>query len=218
MTGAGWAAAAALPAGAVAGWAIRRLLGRLRRGVLVPPGPLEATTAMVSGAGVVLAWGRAEIGMVVWAGLLAVALSAVDIQRHRLPDALTLPAIGVSVAVVTVTWWVQPDSGSPVRAVVAGAVTGAVFALLALAAPRAMGLGDVKLVVSLGVLLGYLSWAAVVVGIALAFVLGAVVALGGLALGRLGARSAIPFGPFLLAGGWLVLAVPRLLDAVLFGI
>ncbi len=218
MTGAGWAAAAALPAGAVAGRAIRGLLGRLRRGVVVPPGVLEGSTALLSAAGAFLAWGRPELGLVLWAGLLAVALSAVDIARHRLPDALTLPAIAVSVVLVIVTWWIHPDSGSPVRALLAGAATGAVFALLALAAPGAMGLGDVKLVLSLGVLLGYVSWAAVVVGIAVAFVLGAAVALGGLALGRLGARSAIPFGPFLLTGCWLVLAVPRLLDAVLVGI
>jgi prepilin signal peptidase PulO-like enzyme (type II secretory pathway) len=42
----------------------------------------------------------------------------------------------------------------------------------------------------------------------LAFGLGALIALAGLATRRLALGSAIPFGPCLLAGCWLVLALP----------
>ncbi len=50
--------------------------------------------------------------------------------------------------------------------------------------------------------------------VVIAFVLGAVVALLGMLTRRLGLGSAIPFGPFLLAGCWLVLAVPGLVTAI----
>ena len=77
-----------------------------------------------------------------------------------------------------------------------------------------MGLGDVKLLPSLALMTGYLSVAAALLALIVAFVLGALVALGGLAVRRLSMTSAIPFGPFLLAGCWLVLAVPGLVTAV----
>jgi leader peptidase (prepilin peptidase)/N-methyltransferase len=77
-----------------------------------------------------------------------------------------------------------------------------------------MGLGDVKLLPSLALLTGYLSVATAVLAVLIAFVLGAMVALIGLALRKLSMTSAIPFGPCLLAGCWLVLAFPGLVTAV----
>ena len=65
-------------------------------------------------------------------------------------------------------------------------VTGLFWALAALA-PRAMGRGDVKLVPSLALMTGYVSVAAAVLAVAIAFVLGALVALLGLAV-RVGCR------------------------------
>ena len=50
--------------------------------------------------------------------------------------------------------------------------------------------------------------------VVIAFVLGALVALLGLLFRRLSLSSAIPFGPFLLAGCWLVLVFPGLVTAV----
>jgi leader peptidase (prepilin peptidase)/N-methyltransferase len=77
-----------------------------------------------------------------------------------------------------------------------------------------MGLGDVKLLPSLALMTGYLSVAAALLAVVIAFVLGALVALVGLAVRRLSMTSAIPFGPCLLAGCWLVLAFPGLVTAV----
>jgi leader peptidase (prepilin peptidase)/N-methyltransferase len=77
-----------------------------------------------------------------------------------------------------------------------------------------MGLGDVKLLPSLALMTGYLSVAAALLALAIAFLLGALVSLAGLALRRMSMTSAIPFGPFLLAGCWLVLAVPGLVTSV----
>ncbi len=203
----GWAALAAV-LGALVGFGLRLLLGRLRRGAVIRPGVLEVVTAMVSAVGVLLAHGLPHVGLVLWAGILGVGLSAVDLKHHRLPDALTLPAIPISLGMVALTGWLAPDSGSVLRAVLGGAVLGAIFGLLALLTPRNMGWGDVKLVVSVGILLGFISWSALLLGLIAAFVLGALVSIVGIVVRRWSLKSAIPFGPFLLAGCWLVLVLP----------
>lgn len=71
-----------------------------------------------------------------------------------------------------------------------------------------MGGGDAKLAFTVGIALGSISWAALLVGTFAAFVLGALAGLVGLATRRLGRRSSIAFGPAMLLGCWLVLAVP----------
>jgi leader peptidase (prepilin peptidase) / N-methyltransferase len=69
-----------------------------------------------------------------------------------------------------------------------------------------MGLGDVKLAGPLGALLGWLSWSALALGAFLGFALAAVTGLALIAARRAGRKSALPFGPFMLAGAWLAIA------------
>ena len=201
--------------GAAVGWGIRRLLALLRRGAALPPGVAETSCALVTGVGVFLAWGGPLIGLVVWAGWLGVALGAVDIVHHRLPDALTLPAIPITLLVVGVTAWVSPESGNVVAALVVAVVLSVLFLLLAAVAPTGMGHGDVKLVPSLALMTGFVSIAAAVLSVLLAFVLGAGWAAVGLASRRMTMKTDIPFGPFLLAGCWLVLVFPELATRLL---
>jgi len=200
--------------GAFAGWGIRLLLASLRRGAVLQPGVLELAAAVLTGAGLALTWPDPLAAMVVWAGLLAVALGAVDLVHHRLPDALTLPAIPLTAAVITGVELAAPGTGSPGTAVLVAIVGTGLFWALSALAPPAMGLGDVKLLPSLALMTGYLSVAAALLALAIAFLLGALVSLAGLALRRMSMTSAIPFGPFLLAGCWLVLAVPGLVTSV----
>jgi leader peptidase (prepilin peptidase) / N-methyltransferase len=200
--------------GAAVGWGIRLLLAMLRRGTVLRPGVAETTCALVTGIGVGLAWGGTLLGLVVWAGWLGVALGAVDIRQHRLPDALTLPAIPITMLIVGLTEWLHPETGSGITALVVAAVLSGLFLLLALLAPSGMGRGDVKLVPSLAVMTGYLSIAAAVLSVAVAFVLGAGWAVVGLTSRRMTMKTAIPFGPFLLAGCWLVLVFPELVTTL----
>ncbi len=80
---------------------------------------------------------------------------------------------------------------------------GAVFFgfLIAITRGRGMGMGDLKLATALGVLFG---WPDIVFVVALAFIMGAVVGLGAIILGKKGMKSFLPFGPFLVAGAALV--------------
>lgn len=204
-----------LVAGCVVGVGIRLLLRRLRRGVVIRPGILEGCTAAVTGVGAGLSWPGGALPLVIWIGWLGVAVSAVDLVHHRLPDALTLPAVPITAALVVVIELTSPGTGNlPVAAAAAGVLT-AVFWLVAVSAPRAIGLGDVKLIASLGLATGYVSVASALLAVTLAFVLGAVIAAAGVLSRRLTMTSAIPFGPCLVAGAWLVLALPVLPGAVL---
>lgn len=135
-----------------------------------------------------------------YAALLAfgLPLAAIDLDVHRLPDRLTLPAIPVLGALLALDW----NSDRMVRAMVCAVLAGAVFLLLALAVPGGMGLGDVKLAVLLGLPLGWWGYLVAVQGLVLGFILGGLVSLVLICARRATRRTHIPLGPMLLAGGF----------------
>ncbi len=75
---------------------------------------------------------------------------------------------------------------------------------MALISPKGMGFGDVKLAALLSLHTGWLGWElAVLAGLA-GFAAGALASLLLVVTGRATLRTAIPFGPALLIGAWLV--------------
>ncbi|HEX7322263.1 MAG TPA: A24 family peptidase [Mycobacterium sp.] len=85
-----------------------------------------------------------------WLGWLcwSIALCGYDIRQRRLPNWLTLPG-----AVGTLAFAAAAGCGGPA---LSGAVAlTAVYLLVHLAAPAALGAGDVKLAVGLGALTGF---------------------------------------------------------------
>lgn len=194
--------------GLLVGALARRWLAVLPRGAVLRAGWIELPSGLLGGLGTALTWADGSLLTVLWIGLLAVPLTAVDLIHHRLPDALTLPAIPITVGVVALD--ALRGHGSLLRAVVAGVVVGGLFYALVLLAPRAMGRGDAKLAFTVGLALGAQSVAAVVLGVFLAFAFGSLVGLVGIATRRLALRSSIAFGPSMLLGCWLVCAVPQL--------
>jgi leader peptidase (prepilin peptidase)/N-methyltransferase len=73
--------------------------------------------------------------------------------------------------------------------------------------PGGMGFGDVKLAGLLGLYLGWLGWSPVLVGAFAGFLLGGVVGALLLATRRADRKTAIPFGPYMLAGALLAVFV-----------
>lgn len=133
-------------------------------------------------------------------GSAGVALAFIDLEHHRLPDAIVLPlypatVIGLALAGLLSGEWPLASAGIGV-AVWLGVIGG----LWLVSGGRGMGFGDVKLAPVLGATLGWVAVSAAVVGLFAAFGLGALVGIVLLAARRAGRRSALPFGPFLLVG------------------
>jgi leader peptidase (prepilin peptidase)/N-methyltransferase len=76
-----------------------------------------------------------------------VALSVYDIRDRRLPNWLTMPGAAVIVATASVY-------GRSVPAVVGAVTLFAVYTVVHLVSPAAMGAGDVKLAIGIGALTG----------------------------------------------------------------
>jgi leader peptidase (prepilin peptidase)/N-methyltransferase len=135
-----------------------------------------------------------------------VVLSSIDIERRIVPNKIVLPAAGVVVVAQTV---LHPS----VEWLAAGLGASLFLFLAALAYPRGMGMGDVKLALLLGFMLGRTVPIALFLGFLTALVPSAVLfARHGTAARKMG----IPFAPFLALGGIIALfAGKSLLDAYL---
>jgi leader peptidase (prepilin peptidase)/N-methyltransferase len=138
-------------------------------------------------------------------GALGVALSAIDIAVHRLPDRLTWPAYPVLIALLAVAAITGHQGGALARALLAGLALAAGYLLLAVVRPGQLGGGDIKLAGLAGLALGWLGWPTLVIGGVLGFVLCAIVSLALLAARRISLHGAICFGPFLLGGALLAI-------------
>jgi leader peptidase (prepilin peptidase)/N-methyltransferase len=149
----------------------------------------------------------AELPAYLYLAAVGVALAVIDLDCRRLPNSLTLPSYAVGIALLGAAAVVTRDGGAVVRALAGMAVLFAVYYLLALIHPAGMGFGDVKLSGVLGLYLGWLGWGELLLGTFLAFLISAVVGLGLIAAGRATLKSALPFGPFMLAGALLAILV-----------
>ncbi|WP_405899647.1 A24 family peptidase [Streptomyces sp. NBC_00727] len=153
-----------------------------------------------------LAWAtgtRPELAVWLVLAPVAVLLASIDHRVHRLPDGLTLPAAGAAVVLLGLAALLPEHAGSWLSALLGGLVLGGFYFLLFLINPNGMGLGDVKLALSLGTVLGWYGWAVVFAGGFAGFLFGALYGLALVALRRAGRKTGIPFGPFMIAGAFL---------------
>ncbi|MBV8131413.1 MAG: prepilin peptidase [Alphaproteobacteria bacterium] len=135
-------------------------------------------------------------------GWWLLALGWIDIRRWLLPDALTLPLV---IAGLTATAVVEPEQLSD-RALGAalGYLSLRMVSLLyrVLRGREGLGHGDAKLLSASGAWVGAIALPQVVLGAAVsALSAAACLRLAGV---RLGAHSALPFGPFLALATWLI--------------
>ena len=148
-------------------------------------------------------------GTAVYLALLAllVILTATDLEQRRLPHLVLDPLIGLAVVFVPFNPGVDP-----LMALVGAVAAVGFLGALALLVRGGLALGDLYLVAPLGLMLG---WPAIFTALFAAAFLAAGTSIGLLALRRVGMRSYIPFGPFLVAGAVVALLTdPRLLGVV----
>jgi leader peptidase (prepilin peptidase)/N-methyltransferase len=134
-------------------------------------------------------------------GAYAVALIlllATDLDQRLLPNVITYPAIPIALAVTTLGLNPAiPVTAIPIAIAVTLAIDGLLFLVSVPFGVGAIGLGDLKLLLSAGIVLGgYGLITAVVRGALLAGVV--IVVL--LVTRRVGLRDFIPYGPFIIVG------------------
>jgi leader peptidase (prepilin peptidase)/N-methyltransferase len=196
----------------VVSWLLLRGRARCCGVAISPRYPLtELTVGLLYAATVLVLWddpGGVALGLVFVTMLAAVTLT--DLERRIIPNKVLLAGVIAAVAIAAAA---DPAS-LPERAIAAAAAGGLLFAA-ALAYPRGMGLGDVKLAATMGLFLGRDVGPAILV----ALLAGSLVGLALIAREGAAARKrAIPFGPFLALGGVVGLLagdplVERYLDA-----
>jgi leader peptidase (prepilin peptidase)/N-methyltransferase len=138
-----------------------------------------------------------------------VPITLIDLELRLIPNKITLPAAAAALVAGLLL-----DIGFVPEQLISGVAAGGFFLLAALAYPRGMGMGDVKLAGVLGLYLGR----AVAPAIFAALIAGVLV--GAAIIARKGARegrkTAVPFGPFLALGGLLAFFIGEgLVDAYL---
>jgi len=162
------------------------------------------TLAMALAAGVA-GWAiAARSTLPLWATLvhllvlgILVLLAATDLEQRRLPhlllDPLIVVAIGFAIVNPTVTL---------LDAIIGAVAAVAFLGILGLIIRSGVATGDLYLIAPLGLVLG---WPAIFLAVFLAALLSSVASLALLASRRVGLKSYIPFGPFLVAGAVLTL-------------
>ena len=142
----------------------------------------------------------------IYLGALMV-LAAIDLDQKLLPDVITLPLIPF--ALLTVVLGIDPLLAGKDLALGSALAAGIGAPVVLLLTDRlfggGLGMGDVKLAVSLGLICGV---SRLLAGFLVASIAGALVLLALIALRRLSLRSAVPFGPILIAAGVIGALLP----------
>jgi leader peptidase (prepilin peptidase) / N-methyltransferase len=194
----------------VLSWLLLRGKARCCGAPISPRYPLTELTVGALYAATVIVYrhdaAEAVIGLVFVAMLAIITLT--DLERRIIPNKVLIAAAVICLAIAIPT-----DPGGVPERLIAAAAGGAVFFLVALAYPRGMGLGDVKLVATMGLFLGRAVAPAILAGLLAGSVVGlALIA----ARGAEARKMTIPFGPFLAIGGIVgLLAGHHLVDLYL---
>ncbi|HVM16851.1 MAG TPA: prepilin peptidase [Gaiellaceae bacterium] len=185
------------------------LRGRCRHcGVRIPlryPAVELVTAVLVAACALVFGFTAYALLAAAFCAVL-VAISATDVEHRIVPNRIVVPAAAVVLVARTL---IDPSA----EWAIGGLAAFAFLFLAALAYPAGMGMGDVKLALLLGVMLGR--------GVAVALMAGMILALVPSVVllarhGQAARKMSIPFAPFLAAGAVLSLFFgERLLDAYL---
>lgn len=140
---------------------------------------------------------HAETAVVIFAIAALVAISRHDLERHIIPNRIVVPAW---LAVLAAHLALHPHHW--VEWLLASFGAGFFFLAIALAYPAGLGMGDVKLCLLIGALLGWSVATALFIGTLAAGLVSAVMLF---REGSAARKRAIPLGPFLAGGALVVL-------------
>jgi leader peptidase (prepilin peptidase)/N-methyltransferase len=194
----------------VVSWLVLRGRARCCGAPISPRYPLTELAVGVLYAATVIVYrhhaAEAVIGLVFVAMLAVITLT--DLDLRIIPNKVLIAGAVLCLAIAIPT-----DPGGVPERLIAAAAGGGLFFLVVLAYPRGMGMGDVKLVATMGLFLGRAVAPAILAGL----LAGSIVGLALIATqGAQARKMAIPFGPFLALGGIVgLLAGHHLVDIYL---
>jgi len=133
---------------------------------------------------------------------LLIAMAGIDIDHQLLPDNMTLPLMWAGI--LASFWSIHTDLASSVTGAIAGylALWSIYHLFRLLTGKEGMGYGDFKLLAALGAWMG---WQMLPLIILLSSVVGAIVGLTLMGLGKMNRDKPMPFGPFIAGAGWIAL-------------
>lgn len=161
---------------------------------------IEAVTAILSG---IIAWyfgASPQALAALFFTWCLISLTMIDADTQLLPDQITLPLLWAGLLVNSFGLF------TPIQDAIWGAIAGylslwSVYWLFKLATGKeGMGFGDFKLLAALGAWMG---WQYLLVIILLSSLVGAIIGTIILLVNKQGRNTAIPFGPYLAAAGWI---------------
>ena len=150
------------------------------------------TMAIFVGHYLVFGWDIILVPRLLFASIL-IALFAIDLEHHLLPNVITLPGIGVGLAFSAM---LPPGLAD---ALIGTLVGGGILWLIGEAYYRysgqeGMGGGDVKMLAMIGAFLG---WKLVILTLVLSSLLGSLIGVIVIAVRKGGMKHALPYGTFL---------------------
>ena len=164
-------------------------------------GLIENPVSMISTATAVSV--ALSLAAFLYLAAVSIALALIDLDVHRLPNKIVLPAYVVGAVLLGSAALITGDYDRLIGAGIGLAALWLAYFLMAILYPGGMGFGDVKLAGVLGLFLGWLGWGPLIVGSFAAFFLGGVFAVGLLVTRRVTRKGGIPFGPWMLLGAWV---------------
>ena len=147
----------------------------------------------------------------------AAVLVGIDLRLHRLPDRLTGATAASGLLLLAAAAAVDGTWSTYARALLGGAGLLTIYVVLFLAARSGLGAGDVKLAAVLGLHLAWFGWPTLVVGGFAGFLAGGLASLALLTARRATLATRLPFGPSMVAGAVLAVALGPDTAGVLLG-
>ncbi|MDE0139809.1 MAG: A24 family peptidase [bacterium] len=167
---------------------------------------VEPVTAIAWAGTVGLVGVRWTLASFLWMVAVTVVLSFVDVRSYRLPNRVLVPGTVVGLLLLSGGALVDGRIGDVPEALASGLGYSVALLIPALVTRGAIGMGDVKLALLLGLFAGYTGWETAVAALVGAFLLAGAVGVLLLALRRITRHDHLPFGPFMVAGAWLAIA------------
>jgi len=168
---------------------------------------VEVATAVLFAGTVIVIGLEWVLPAYLWFAGVSLTLILTDIDVHRIPNRILYPGTMAGAVLLFGGAALDGQLGSFGRGAAGAGIYFGLFLILALVARGGFGMGDVKLALFLGLFLTYQSWAVLGSGIALGVAIGGVFAIFLLVARRASRKAKFAFGPAMIVGAYVAIAV-----------